>query len=339
MYYQQIPANWKPAVMAALIAVAFLRTAYAQSAPPMILEVDLENFVQYWDDLTDPTKLASVPSQVNTTGKTFMQNVWVGDVVAVNGAPARGTYITRTQSFGYRPSPSPGQTVADINRNGGPTTEILEILMTDGTPVGTVMGIGFAGGAAPPGSPAGLTLGNSAIVGGTGSFLGARGQCGVAMGSGVRNASQSEDPSLRRVYGGGKMRMVLHLMPAVRPEIVLVPDGPAVVHSADFKPVTVTAPARGGEVLSLFAKGLGPTRPNVPPGARFPTDPLAVVNAPVTVMVNWTSAEMLAAVGYPGSADAYQVNFRVPPDTQKGNATVHVSAAWIPSSSVTIPIQ
>lgn len=336
--HEYTSANRKRAVVAALMVVS-LPLVCAQSAPPVILELDLENFVQYWADVTDPAKLASVASPVNITGRTFMENVWIADVVAVNGAPARGTYVTRTQSFGYRPSPAPGQNVADITRNGGPTTEVLEILLADGTPVGSIMGIGFAAGAAPPGSPAGLTLGNSAIVGGTGAFLGARGQCGVAMGSGVRNASQSEDPSLRRVHGGGKMRMVLHLMPAARPEIAQTPDGPAVVHAADFKPVTLSAPARTGEVLSLFAKGLGPTQPNVPPGARFPTDPLASVNAPVTIVVNGVSAEVLAAVGYPGSTDAYQVNFRVPPEAQKGTATVHVSSAWIASASVAIPIQ
>ena len=48
---------------------------------------------------------------------------------------------------------------------------------------------------------------------------------------------------------------------------------------------------------------------------------------------------MLAAVGYPGSVDGYQVNFRVPPDTHKGTATVQVSVAWIAGTPVTFPVQ
>jgi len=48
---------------------------------------------------------------------------------------------------------------------------------------------------------------------------------------------------------------------------------------------------------------------------------------------------VLAAVGYPGVADGYQVNFRVPPDTAKGSATIQVSAAWIAGAPVSILVQ
>jgi len=48
---------------------------------------------------------------------------------------------------------------------------------------------------------------------------------------------------------------------------------------------------------------------------------------------------VLAAVGYPGTTDRYQVNFRVPPDTQKGAATLQVTAAWIAGAPVNIQIQ
>ncbi len=41
---------------------------------------------------------------------------------------------------------------------------------------------------------------------------------------------------------------------------------------------------------------------------------MAVVNSPVEVTVNGKAAEVLGAVGYPFAVDAYQVNFRVPPD-------------------------
>lgn len=39
--------------------------------------------------------------------------------------------------------------------------------------------------------------------------------------------------------------------------------------------------------------------------------PAAVVNSPLDVTVNGKSADVLAAVGYPGAVDSYQVNFRV----------------------------
>jgi uncharacterized protein (TIGR03437 family) len=124
-----------------------------------------------------------------------------------------------------------------------------------------------------------------------------------------------------------------------RPEIVMTTGGPAVTHSNDFSLVSASKPAAAGEVLSLFATGLGPTRPGLSPGEPFPSSPLAVVNSPIEVTVNGKSAEVLGAVGYPGTVDGYQMNFRVPPDTAKGTAAIHVSAAWIPGAPVNIQVQ
>ena len=81
----------------------------------------------------------------------------------------------------------------------------------------------------------------------------------------------------------------------------------------------------------LIAGGIGPY--------ASPFAPLATVNSPVEVMVNGKSADILGAVGYPGAVDGYQVNFRVPPDTTKGAATVQVSAAWISGTPVRIMVQ
>jgi len=122
-------------------------------------------------------------------------------------------------------------------------------------------------------------------------------------------------------------------------EIAVVPAGPAITHSSDFSLVTASKPATAGEILSLFARGLGPVTPGVDPGQPFPSNPLAIVNSPVEVTVNGKAAGVLAAVGFPGAVDGYQVNFRVPPDTAKGPASIQVSAAWISGASVTIPVQ
>ncbi len=56
-------------------------------------------------------------------------------------------------------------------------------------------------------------------------------------------------------------------------------------------------------------------------------------------MVNGKAAEVLAAVGYPGAVDGYQVNFRMPSDAANGVATVRVSAAWIAGTPVNITVQ
>ena len=205
------------------------------------------------------------------------------------------------------------------------------------------MSMGFSGGKLPPGTPSGPRGGNWAIVGGTGAFLGARGQVGGWSGTpfsqGVRAASMTEDPANRRLNGGGTFRFTLHIIPMTRPEVVNTASGPAITHSSDYTLVSTSKPATAGEVLSLFATGLGPVNPGVDPGQPFPSSPLAVVNSPVQVTVNGKPAEVLGAAGYPGSVDGYQVNFRVPPDTAKGVAGIQVSAAWITGAAVSVAIQ
>jgi uncharacterized protein (TIGR03437 family) len=123
------------------------------------------------------------------------------------------------------------------------------------------------------------------------------------------------------------------------PTVVTTANGPAVTHSNDFSLVSSAKPASAGEVLSLFATGLGPTRASLSPGQPFPSSPVAAVNSPIDVTVNGKSAEVLAAVGYPGTVDGYQVNFRVPPDTPKGSSSLQVTAAWISGPPVSITVQ
>src|SRR5262249_51973005 len=89
-------------------------------------------------------------------------------------------------------------------------------------------------------------------------------------------------------------------------------------------------PARPGEVLILYAKGLGPTSPTVNPGNLFPREPLAVVTSPVEVLVNGKPSPPINQVGLPGTSDVYHVAFRVPDDTAAGPASVQIRAAWVP---------
>ena len=94
-----------------------------------------------------------------------------------------------------------------------------------------------------------------------------------------------------------------------------------------------------GEYLSIIASGLGPTKQGPDPGKPFPSSPLAQVNSPVVVTLNGTAVPGVLAVGYPGSVDGYQVNFQVPNSLQSGNVVVQLTAAWIPSATVTVAVQ
>ncbi len=315
----------------------------AQVPGTSILQIDTANAVLYLEDNPDVTKSGTDPNVTTAVSiKNFNRAFGVADIVAVNGQNVSGTHVRSAVNINLRTAPTPGQAIADTVRNAV-AIATFEILKSDGTPVGTIFAEGYAGGAAPPGSPSSISGGNNLVItGGTGAFFGARGQVGVAANpSGVavqRAASMTEDPANRRQNGGGTQRWVAYLIPMSAPQILIAAGGPAVTHSSDFSLVTPSKPAAAGEVLSLFVTGLGPTAPAVDPGQSFPSSPLAGVNSPVEVTVNGNSAEVLGAVGFPGSLDGYQVNFRVPPDAAKGVANIQVSAAWITGTPVQIAV-
>ena len=310
--------------------------AFAQLPGSVTLTVGLENVVEYQEDCV-PSQYATTPGITTVTNPpyNFLSVTIIGDIRTINGAPVKGTYIGRTRALGASPSPSPGLAIADITRTAM-REHIFEIQQTDGTPVGTIMSFGFSGGPAPPGAPS-TDRGNWVIVGGTGAWFGAGGEVGGVSGGAVRTASMSEDPANRRVNGGGPMSFKLHIIPSQIsvPRIVATANGPAVVHSADFSPVTSSTPAAPNEILSAIVTGLGPTTPSTAAGQPFPSNPPVPVSSPITVTVNGEAAEVFAAVGQPGAQNQYQVNFRLPAGTvasTAGVATVLVSAAWIPGA-------
>jgi hypothetical protein len=334
----------RKAMLPLLFASVYCNPARGQ-APAAILNVELQNVVEYQVDSSDTSKFGTnpniVPGSITVNGCLGKGVVGIGDIVSVNGLPAKGTYTTRGVTICLNPTPVPGQPLADIMANTI-RFETYEILQSDGTPVGTVMTNGLnASAPSPPGPPAGAL--NFAIVGGTGAFLGARGQAGKVQGLAgnvpIRTASVVEDPANRRQNGGGHVVFTLYIIPMSQPAIATIAGGPAVTHSNDFSLVSASKPAVAGEILSLFATSLGPTLPGVNPGQPFPSTPLAAVNSPIDVTVNGKSAEVLGAVGYPGAVDGYQVNFRVPADTGTGTATIQISSAWIPGAPVSITVK
>ncbi len=313
--------------------------------PAAILTIDVENVVQYQGDFYDPSRFATNPNVTPSAGVgAFSVNVVFGDIVAVNGQPATGVYVGRPVGILLSTTPHPGQAIAD-RTHASLRSHTFEILKIDGTPIGTIMSSGLDGGTAPPGAPSNpvATRGDYTIFGGTGAFLGARGELVQRLASleaiQPRAASMAEDPANRRINGGGTIRFFLHVIPMTTPQIATTAGGPAVTHSSDLTLVTASKPAAAGELLSLFATGLGPTNPGVDPGQPFPSSPASAVNSPVDVTVNGESAQVMGAVGYPGAVDGYQVDFQMPTDTAKGMAAIQVSSAWVASTAVNIKVR
>ena len=266
------------ALAAALCAAACCQLSLAQVAAPSILQIDLTDHVLYFEDITagDLSKFGTDPNVTTPVGvRNFGRSSGIADIVAINGQRVTGTFSTAYSGLFFRTAPNPGQAIADTMRNAvGVTT--FEILKSDGTPIGTIVAAGLVGGAAPPGSSVTATGNNLVITGGTGAFLGVRGQMSVPTAPpGVaiqRNASMTEDPANRRRNGGGNWRWIAHLIPMSTPQILTSSSGLSVFHS-DFSPVTAARPARSGEVLIVQATGLGPTVPGVDPGQPHSSSP------------------------------------------------------------------
>jgi hypothetical protein len=267
----------------------------------------------------------------------------MGDIVAVNGKAVKGLYQGRFSGFLASVTLEPGRAIADLP-GACPASVNYVFLHPDGTLIGSIMVQSVQSGVPLPGAPAAALSGSlNAIVGGTGAFLGARGQTGtLRLVSGNRFASMAEDPAYRRIHGGGKYTHFIHLIPMTVPEVISTTLGPAVFHASDFSPVTADKPARAGEQLIMRATGLGPVRPNLDPGKPFPPYPegqLHEVNSPVEVTVTGKDAKVINKYGWPATTNVYRVDFVVPDGTAAGMATVGLSMAWINGPEVKIPVR
>ena len=106
-------------------------------------------------------------------------------------------------------------------------------------------------------------------------------------------------------------------------------------------------PARVGDVLTMYALGLGQTSPAVISGVASPTSPLALVipTAAVTFGIGNPNGSSLPVkpqfIGLtPNFVGLYQINVQVPSDSPKGNRIVlELSVAQVTSNRVEIAVQ
>ena len=201
----------------ALVA-AFAQIARAQTLPPTILQIDVDNSVQYVEDSFDVSRFATSPNITPATlVPTFANVTALSDIAAVNGQPAKGTFSYAYRRLNLTTASASGQALADTTRQNI-INQVFEIQNADGTTLGSIMCQGLGGpGAPPPGAPSAQSQGNLTITGGTGMFAGIRGTCGGGTAPNpvaTRVASIVEDPAFRRRNGGGKNRLILSINPA-----------------------------------------------------------------------------------------------------------------------------
>ena len=114
----------------------------------------------------------------------------------------------------------------------------------------------------------------------------------------------------------------------------------AILHNRDLSPVTPENPARPGEVLSVFAAGLGAVYPPGETGIAASTFPLAA--STVTHMPSATIAGLSARIEFSGLAPCfvgvYQVNVEVPVGTPTGDQTLTLTSRGLTSNAVKLPV-
>src|SRR5438034_9959596 len=106
--------HWKTALATALCA-AFSQPGLAQVTPTTILQIDVENQVEYDQDVSDLAQWATNPNVVRSQPpRNFDFAVGAADIVAVNGQPAKGTVAFRAWAMLLSTAPSDGGMIADI---------------------------------------------------------------------------------------------------------------------------------------------------------------------------------------------------------------------------------
>jgi hypothetical protein len=299
--------------------------AFGQGENRVTLIVDVDNVVSYRSNIIDLDELGATGTQTAPPAlRPFTDALTVGDIVAVNGVPARGLWTSKVFVMGFSPTPAPRFGISD--RASGSLAECRwEFLDNEGRLIGAITDGGYF--------PHGVTSG-------TGAFYGIRGQMGSPAPANApplppqrptRIASTSEDPGRRRILGGGTGRIVFTLIPEEWPTVLGA-------YHEDFSPISAARPARPGEVIILRASGLGPLVPgNLPSGTEPFPDPPVEVNSPVSAKVGGQSAEVINKIGWPGTTATYRVDIRVPA-LRPGAASLQLTAAWIPGSVFQLPV-
>ncbi|MBI4480788.1 MAG: hypothetical protein HY651_12265 [Acidobacteria bacterium] len=113
----------------------------------------------------------------------------------------------------------------------------------------------------------------------------------------------------------------------------------AIVHSTSGAMVTATNPAFRGEVVVIYATGLGSVTFPPATGAATLSDPPSVSTPLPIVTVGGVTAPVIFSGLAPGFVGLYQVRVQVPPNAPSGSQDVVIQAGGRSSNSVKIAIQ
>lgn len=113
------------------------------------------------------------------------------------------------------------------------------------------------------------------------------------------------------------------------------PPLPIILRAFNQEPVTVSNPARRGDVLVLFGNGLGRVSPPLASGAAAPAGALFRTVAQPAVTIGGRPAEVLFSGLAPGFVGLNQLNIVVPPDAPLGfGVALQISSGGVTSETV-----
>jgi minor extracellular serine protease Vpr len=114
----------------------------------------------------------------------------------------------------------------------------------------------------------------------------------------------------------------------------------AAVVDAAGQVVTASNPARRGQVVSIYANGLGAVQPTPETGEPSPSvEPLSRTTTAPTVSIGSRPAPVSFSGLAPFFVGLYQVNVMVPADAGTGNQPLVISTGGVVSKTATIPVQ
>jgi adhesin/invasin len=151
-------------------------------------------------------------------------------------------------------------------------------------------------------------------------------------------AGNSSTPVVVSNNGQSGLPFTLQLRP-VDPAVFVASNGsPAVLNQAGAQ-ITSSNPASAGQVLSLYATGLGPVSPAIKTGQLAPVSgALYNTAAQATVTVGASNASVSFSGLAPGYVGLYQINFAVPAGLAAGNQVLVIGVGNITSPALTLAV-
>ncbi len=155
----------------------------------------------------------------------------------------------------------------------------------------------------------------------------------LPLGPQTLTVSSSEMPDISAEFS------IVRNAPGIFPALIEGQTYAMVMHE-DGSPVTASAPARQGELLTLYGTGFGPTDHVRPQAAALPAAPAYRILDPVKVLVGQAIYAPESATATPGQIGIDMVQFRLDSSVPFGAAIpLVVTVNGVSSNSLSLPIQ